>query len=141
MGARFRLPSSLVSTSLGYCFRVIVPHDLLPIVSQREIRYSLRTGHLHTAKRRALESGGFVQWLFENPKEANLPDYLWIISVFEILDSTENFPQTLLARQDLEQGIERGLPIGIEDSLMVLRPMGSTAILDDHGTEIVAHCI
>jgi hypothetical protein len=101
----------------------------------------LRTGHLHTAKRRALESGGFVQWLFENPKEANLPDYLWIISVFEILDSTENFPQTLLARQDLEQGIERGLPIGIEDSLMVLRPMGSTAILDDHGTEIVAHCI
>ncbi len=45
-----RFPSHLIRNPHSYCFRMIVPKDLQPIVGKRELRYSLRTRHLTASK-------------------------------------------------------------------------------------------
>ncbi len=59
-------PNYILSLPSGHYFRMAVPADLAPIVGRKEIRYSLRTGFLSTAKHRARRMAGFIQFLFQN---------------------------------------------------------------------------
>ncbi len=67
MGSKNYSPSYLVRQNSAYCFRMIVPLDLQPIVVIREPRYSLRTGFLGEAKYHARLMAGQVQSLFLKP--------------------------------------------------------------------------
>lgn len=57
-------PSWLVRQDSGWCFRMVVPLDLQPIVGKKEIRYSLRTGFLGEAKYMARRMAGETLNLF-----------------------------------------------------------------------------
>jgi hypothetical protein len=58
-------PSYLIRNTHSYCFRMNVPADLRPLIGKRELRFSLQTGYLRTAKSRARVIAGRVQLLFQ----------------------------------------------------------------------------
>jgi integrase len=58
-------PSYLVRNVHSYCFRLIVPKDLHKFVGKTELRYTLRTGYIGVAKRKARFLAGEVQLLFQ----------------------------------------------------------------------------
>ena len=60
-----RSPSYLIRNPHSYCFRMSVPADLRPLIGKRELRYSLQTGYLRTAKSRARVIAGQVQLVFQ----------------------------------------------------------------------------
>jgi len=60
-----RSPSYLIRNPHSYCFRMTVPAELRPLIGKRELRYSLQTGYLRTAKSRARVLAGQVQLLFQ----------------------------------------------------------------------------
>jgi len=66
-----RTPSYLIRNPHSYCFRMIVPKDLQSIVGKRELRYSLRTGYLSTAKSKARLMAGQVQLLFNELRRSH----------------------------------------------------------------------
>lgn len=59
-----RSPSYLIRNPHSYCFRMVVPKDVQPLVGKRELRYSLRTGYPSVAKSKARLMAGRVQLLF-----------------------------------------------------------------------------
>ena len=56
--------SYLVRGDAAWCFRMIVPAELRELVGRRELRYSLRTGSLAAARRKARLIAGRIQLLF-----------------------------------------------------------------------------
>lgn len=59
-------PSYLLKHPSGYIFRYCIPQDLKNIVNKTELRYSLRSGSLTVAKRRARLMAGCVQMIMTN---------------------------------------------------------------------------
>ena len=59
-----KCPSYLVRTPFAYCFRMAVPKDIQLLVGKTELRYSLRTGSLSTAKQKARLLAGHIQLYF-----------------------------------------------------------------------------
>lgn len=57
-------PSYLIRNPYTYCFRMNVPRDLQRYVGKKELRYSLKTGYLGLAKRKARMLAGNIQCLF-----------------------------------------------------------------------------
>ena len=47
-----------------YCFRMVVPPDLRPVIGRSELKYSLGTGFLGVAKQKSRYVAGKVQLLF-----------------------------------------------------------------------------
>jgi len=68
-----RSPSYLVRNPYSYCFRMFVPKDLQPYIGRKELRYSLKTGYLSTAKYKARIMAGQVQRLFKFLRKGNSP--------------------------------------------------------------------
>ena len=64
MKATLKSPCYLVRTPYSFCFRMIVPKDLRKFVGKTELRYTLRTGNLRTAKHKAKLLAGQVQLIF-----------------------------------------------------------------------------
>ncbi len=64
MKATLKSPCYLVRNPYSYCFRMIVPINLRKFVGKTELRYSLRTGNLRTAKHKAQLLAGQVQLIF-----------------------------------------------------------------------------
>lgn len=64
-----RSPSYLIRNHYSYCFRMFVPKDLQRFVGKKELRFSLRTGYLGVAKRKARLLAGFYQYHFEELRE------------------------------------------------------------------------
>jgi integrase len=58
-------PAYLVHTPYSWCFRLIVPLPLRWVVGKRELRYSLKTGAIGVAKRKARFLAGKVQFIFQ----------------------------------------------------------------------------
>ena len=56
--------SYLTKNPYGYCFRIKVPKDLFQYVGKKELKYSLKTGRLGTARQKARLIAGKIQWLF-----------------------------------------------------------------------------
>jgi hypothetical protein len=54
----------LVRTPYSYCFRLAVPSDLQTLIGKKELRYSLKTGYLSVAKRKARYLAGVYQNFF-----------------------------------------------------------------------------
>jgi hypothetical protein len=54
----------LVRTPYSYCFRLAVPSDLQTFIGKKELRYSLKTGYLSAAKRKARYLAGVYQEYF-----------------------------------------------------------------------------
>ena len=54
-----------VRNPYSYCFRMIVPKDLQKVVGLKELRYSLKTGHLSVTKYKALLLAGQVRSIFQ----------------------------------------------------------------------------
>ena len=57
-------PSYLFRNPHSYCFRMGVPEDLREIIGKREFRYSLRTGRLSEARRKAHLLSGLIWQLY-----------------------------------------------------------------------------
>ncbi|HHP7234643.1 MAG TPA: DUF6538 domain-containing protein, partial [Desulfobacterales bacterium] len=57
-------PSYLVRNPYSYCFRMVVPKDLQTLLGKRELRYTLWTGSLGVAKKKARYVAAKVQFLF-----------------------------------------------------------------------------
>ncbi|MBW2635100.1 MAG: hypothetical protein JRE14_13440 [Deltaproteobacteria bacterium] len=57
-------PSYLIRNSHSYCFRMFVPQDLQACVGKKELRYSLKTGYIGTAKLKARYVASQVQMVF-----------------------------------------------------------------------------
>ena len=55
----------LVHNLHSWCFRIIVPLPLRWVVGKRELRYSLKTGAIGVAKRKARFLAGKVQFIFQ----------------------------------------------------------------------------
>jgi len=66
-----RSSSYLIRNSHSYCFRLVVPKDLQPIIGRKELRRSLKTGYLRTANSKARLFAGLVQGLFQLIRESN----------------------------------------------------------------------
>ena len=66
-----RSPSYLVRNPYSYCFRMRVPIDLQAYIGKKELRYSLKTGYLSTAKQKSRIIAGQVQFLFKHIRNAN----------------------------------------------------------------------
>lgn len=64
-----RSPAYLIRNPHSYCFRMNVPKDLRPLIRKRELRYSLRTGYLGTAKMKARLLASRVQLLFREIRQ------------------------------------------------------------------------
>ncbi|MBT8762474.1 site-specific integrase [Desulfohalobiaceae bacterium Ax17] len=64
MSSITKSPSYLIRNSSSYCFRLVIPKDLRPIICKTELRYSLRTGSLSIAKHRARLMASYVHRLF-----------------------------------------------------------------------------
>ena len=64
-----RSPSYLIRNPYSYCFRMFVPKDLQRFIRKKELRFSLRTGYLGAAKRKARLLAGFYQYYFEKLRE------------------------------------------------------------------------
>jgi integrase len=58
-------PAYLVRNLHSWCFRLIVPLPLRWVVGKRELRYSLKTGAIGIAKRKARFLAGRVQFIFQ----------------------------------------------------------------------------
>jgi len=56
-------PSYLLFHTSGYIFRYCIPKDLKTVVGKTELRYSLRTGSLGKAKRRAMMMASCAQMI------------------------------------------------------------------------------
>jgi len=65
-------PSYLVRTPFAYCFRMVVPKDIQPLVGKTELRYSLRTGSLQAAKQKARLLAGHVQLYFQRVRQQGM---------------------------------------------------------------------
>jgi hypothetical protein len=65
-------PSYLIRNPHSYCFRLIVPKDLIKFVGKTELRYSLRTGYIGVAKQKARYLAGQIQYLFQYLREGDL---------------------------------------------------------------------
>lgn len=76
MASISRSSSYLIRNPYSYCFRLIVPKDLQPIIGRKELRRSLKTGYLRTAKSKARLFAGRVQGLFQLIRESNHMDEL-----------------------------------------------------------------
>ena len=66
MKATVKFPSYLISNPYSYYFRMIVPKDLRKFVGKTELRYTLGTGNLKTAKYKAILLAGQVDLIFNN---------------------------------------------------------------------------
>jgi len=66
-----RSPAYLVRNPYTYCFRMNVPKDLQPYIGKKELRYSLKTGYLATAKYKARIMAGQVQLIFKFLRKGN----------------------------------------------------------------------
>ena len=97
-----RSPSYLVRNPYTYCFRMNVPKDLQPYIGKKELRYSLKTGYLSTAKYKARIMAGQVQRLFKFLREGNP----------SLMKLSENQIQELIDRylKDLIKSYEKPLP-------------------------------
>jgi hypothetical protein len=62
-------PTYLVKTPYGYCFRLTVPSDIQSLIGKKELRYSLKTGYLSVAKRKARFLAGMFQEHFSSIRE------------------------------------------------------------------------
>ncbi len=71
MKATLKSPCYLVRNPYSYCFRMIVPKDLRKFVGKTELRYTLRTGNLRTAKHKAKLLAGQVQLIFRYLRNGN----------------------------------------------------------------------
>ncbi len=71
MKATLKSPCYLVRNPYSYCFRMIVPKDLRKFVGKTELRYTLRTGNLRTAKHKAKLLAGQVQLIFSYLRKGN----------------------------------------------------------------------
>ena len=71
MKATLKSPSYLVRNPYSYCFRMIVPKDLRKFVGKTELRYTLRTGNLRTAKSKAKLLAGQVQLIFRRLRKGD----------------------------------------------------------------------
>ena len=60
-----RSPNYLVHNSHSFCFRMRVPEDLRRYFGKKELKYSLKTGYIRTAKNKARYLAGFIQVIFE----------------------------------------------------------------------------
>ena len=58
--------SYLLETTSGYVFRYCIPKNLKSVVGKTELRYSLKTGQLGLAKRRARHMASYVQLMIAN---------------------------------------------------------------------------
>jgi len=58
--------SYLLETASGYVFRYCIPKNLKLVVGKSELRYSLKTGQLGLAKRRARHMASYVQMMIAN---------------------------------------------------------------------------
>jgi len=67
-----RSPSCLVRNPYSYCFRMFVPKDLQPYIGRKELRYSLKTGHLAGPKYKARLMAGQVQSIFKLLRKGTL---------------------------------------------------------------------
>ena len=97
-----RSPSYLVRNPYTYCFRMNVPQDLQPYIGRKELRYSLKTGYLLTAKYKARIMAGQVQRLFKFLRKGNLP--LMKLSANQIQEWIDKY------LKDLIKSYERPLP-------------------------------
>ena len=61
-----RSPSYLVRNPHSYCFRMMVPPDLKPLIGKKELRFSLKTGYLGLAKSKARALAGQFQSHFRH---------------------------------------------------------------------------
>ena len=59
-----QFPTYLVRNPYSYCFRMNVPKDLYSLIGRKELRYSLKTGDIGTARYKARLIAGHVQQLF-----------------------------------------------------------------------------
>jgi hypothetical protein len=59
-------PSYLIRNPHSYCFRIKIPLDLQDAISKKELRYSLGTGNLTSAKNKARFVAGQVQFFFKD---------------------------------------------------------------------------
>ena len=60
-----RSPNYLIHNSHSFCFRMRVPEDLQRYFGKKELKYSLKTGYIRTAKNKARYLAGFLQVIFE----------------------------------------------------------------------------
>lgn len=97
-----RSPSYLIRNPYTYCFRMNVPKDLQPYIGRKELRYSLKTGYLSTAKYKARLMAGQVQWIFRLLREGNP----------SLMKLSENQIQELIDKylKDLIKSYEKPLP-------------------------------
>lgn len=63
-------PSYLIRNPSSYCFRINVPKDLQPLIGRKELRRSLKTGYLRTAKSKARLIAGRLQEVFQVVRES-----------------------------------------------------------------------
>jgi integrase len=61
----------IVQQSSGYCFRMVVPADLRPVIGKSELRYSLHERSLLHAKRKAHRISTQVKGLFAKLRKGN----------------------------------------------------------------------
>ncbi len=115
MGRKHHSPSYLIWQNSGYCFRLIVPVDLRPIVGIRELRYSLRTGFLGAAKNRARSMAEFAQRIFKYMRKGGQVRELKDV---EIQDLLRNYFRETLEQDELDR--VTGIPLDdqVHDELM-----------------------
>lgn len=57
-------PTYLFRNSYSYCFRMRVPQDLQGVIGKKELRYSLRTGYLGSARTKSGVLAGNMKTFF-----------------------------------------------------------------------------
>jgi len=95
----FSISRYLVRNSHGYCFRMVVPKDLRPLIGKRELRYSLKARHRNRAENIAQSIGYKIKTLFGKIRKED-PDLMELSSqeINEILrkyvmDSIRDFDE------------------------------------------------
>lgn len=73
---RMAKPTNLVKADFGYCFRMIVPEDLRPVIGKTELRYSLKERSLVPARRKSQQLAKQVKQLFSSLRLESEPEKL-----------------------------------------------------------------
>jgi len=63
----------LIKESYGYCYRIRVPLKLQPTIGLTEVKYSLKTGSIREATKKAKQISANIKYLFKTLKKTDRP--------------------------------------------------------------------
>jgi integrase len=109
-----RSPSYLIRNPYSYCFRMFVPKDLQPYIGRKELRYSLKTGYLSTAKYKARIMAGQVQRIFKFLRKGN--KVLEKLSDNQIQEIVQKYLKSYIDSIEERMYSDKLLPFGVNAS-------------------------